>query len=439
MIYIIADDLTGANDTGVQFSKQGYKTQVMIVSEKDSRSLADSGSLAEDIDVFVIDTETRDVDAVTARNRIRSVLKGVNIGDEDLVYKKVDSTLRGNIGAELDECMRIFNKNLCIFTPSFPPNKRITVEGYLIVQDQPLGLSEYYSGDLVPEEASFIPFLLKQHTGFPIARIDLKEVIKGRDAISGILRKLYRAGKKIIVVDAINEEQLRAILLSSFDFQGTVLYCGSAGLANAFTEMYHERRHAPMPINKSQKSVLIVSGSRRTIAQRQIEYLKSKIDLVDVRVHVEQIFADRQKYLDQCVTKVTQAIQDERHVVIHPDPRYHDKHIYQKLLLKYTLDLRELELTIRRFLGEVVANIMENTPVHNIILTGGDTAIGVCSVLQIYNLNIVDELLPGIPLSVGQFKDKIDLNIVTKAGGFGEEDTFYTLVQKLTHYHYTLV
>ena len=109
MIYVIADDLTGANDTGVQFSKQGYSTQVAILSDTQSQHLASTLS-QEALDVLVIDTETRDADAAAARARIRAVLASLYLQPGDIVYKKIDSTLRGQIGVELDECLRLLRK-----------------------------------------------------------------------------------------------------------------------------------------------------------------------------------------------------------------------------------------------------------------------------------------------------------------------------------------
>ena len=56
MKYIIADDLTGANDTGVQFAKNNYKTTVSILKDEPLDIV-----VPDDPDVFVIDTETREV------------------------------------------------------------------------------------------------------------------------------------------------------------------------------------------------------------------------------------------------------------------------------------------------------------------------------------------------------------------------------------------
>jgi uncharacterized protein YgbK (DUF1537 family) len=443
VIYIIADDLTGANDTGVQFAKHGYTTRVVIASETISPNLSDFGNLAKDTEVLVIDTETREIEAITARERVRLVLENLNPTDKDIVYKKIDSTLRGNIGVELTECLHILKRDICIFTPSFPQNRRITVGGYLIVGDQPLGLSEYYSGNLKPAEASFIPALLQQDTDVPIARIDLGDIITAQDAILRKIRDLSLCEYKILVADAINTEELQHLLISSFEFEGSVLYCGSAGLANALAEVYQGKKHSNsnaslrsesetnLVLHKNQESVLIVNGSQRTIVQRQIEYLKNKIDVFEVNIDVEQIVVNREILVEHYVTSVTRSLQQGRHIVIHPNPFSPNKQKLQDTVLKEGQCTRKLELTIREFLGELTAKIIDKISVKNIILTGGDTAIGVCSALQMYNLSIVDELLPGIPLSVGQVKNGRFLNIVTKAGGFGEEDALYLLLSKL--------
>ncbi len=432
MIYIIADDLTGATDTGAQFSKLGYTTHVVIVSETDPGGLADLMNFPDTSDVLVIDTETREVDAETARMRLRELLQHLSLHESDIVYKKVDSTLRGNVGAEFDECMKALNKDVCLFTPSFPQNKRMTVEGYLIVHDQPLGLSEYYAGNLEPDEASYIPSLLQQVTDIAIDRIDLKDVIRGKETILERIRTLFHNGKKIIVVDSMNTQQLHDILRSSFEFEGSVLYAGSAGLANALSGIYNKKHPTERSTAQTQQSVLIVSGSMRSITHRQIAYIKTQVNLCDVPLDVGLVVENQHTYLRQILARVTQAFREGcRHTLIYPDPLYLDTHVTEKILSRYDLDFRGLGLTIRNFLGEFVRNILEKTSANNLIVTGGDTAIGVCGMLGIHRLTIVEELLPGIPLSIGRFDNYGDVNIVTKAGGFGEEDALHVLYEKL--------
>ena len=426
MLYIIADDLTGANDTGVQFSKKGYNTIVSILEESGNIIIPDK------TDVLVIDTETREVDGKIACQRLRNVLKKLSFSDKDIFYKKVDSTLRGCIGVELEELMNVLEKDICIFTPTLPSHQRITIGGYLIVNGKPLGLSKYYSGDLKAGEASFIPFLLKQQTSLSIARIDFIDVIKGQEVIFKKLNKLYQEGNKIIVVDATEEVHLKDILNSILKFEGSVLYAGSAGLANYFPESYNKNRSLTLNIEKIEGPILIVGGSRNPITSSQISHLRGEINFFELNIDIEQILFNRKTILEHYLTDSITITKNGQHLVIHTDPLYNDKEkINKKLMQKYNLSFRELELAIRNFLGELTAEIVRNSPVRNLILTGGDIALGVCSALGIQNLNIVGELLPGIPLSTANLKN-FNLKIVTKAGGFGEKDTLFKLIKKLT-------
>ena len=430
MFYIIADDLTGANDTGAQFSKKGYNAIVSILEE--SGNIIIPGE--DEIDVLVIDTETREVtDANIVRQRLNKVLEKLNFCAKDIFYKKIDSTLRGCIGAELEEMMNFLKKDICVLTPTFPSHQRITVGGYLIVNGRPLlGLSKYYNGDLKEGDASFIPSLLRQQTNLPIARIDFIDVTKGQEVIVKKLNKLYQEGNKIIIVDAAEEVHLKDIFDSIVKFEGSVLYAGSAGLANHFPEINNKNRSFPLNMEKNKGPVLIVSGSRNPITKSQITYLKEELKLFDLNIDIEEIWSNRKTILKHYLTDAITAIKNGQHLVIHTDPIYNDKeNINNKLMKKYNLSFRELELTIRKFLGELTAEIVRSSPVRNLILTGGDIALGICSALGIQSLKIIDELLPGIPLSMAN-SNNINLKVITKAGGFGDKDTLLKLIEKLT-------
>ena len=102
-------------------------------------------------------------------------------------------------------------------------------------------------------------------------------------------------------------------------------------------------------------------------------------------------------------------------------------------MVKYHLSFRELEIEIKKIFGKLTSEIIKNTKARNLILTGGDVALGVCEELKIYSINILDELLPGIPLAIANYKN-YKLNIITKAGGFGKEDTLYELINKFKSY-----
>ena len=98
--------------------------------------------------------------------------------------------------------MNILKKDICIFSFSLPSHQRITVRGYLIVDQKPLGLSEYSSNNLEQGENSFIPFLLKKQINFSIGQIDLEEVSKGQEFIFKKINDLHQKGDRIIVIDS---------------------------------------------------------------------------------------------------------------------------------------------------------------------------------------------------------------------------------------------
>ena len=428
MIYVIADDLTGANDTGVQFAKKGYNTKLLIFNKQSTIIIPDN------LDVFVIDTETRELESKTARKILKSILEKININKKDIVYKKVDSTLRGNISDEIEEIMNILKKDICIFSPSFPSHKRITIGGYLVVDQKPLGLSEYSSNNLKQEENSFIPFLLKKQTNFSVGQIDLKDVAKGQKTILSKINESYQKGNKIIVIDSTNEEHLKDIFASSLNLDRSVLFSGSAGLANHFPNINNKNEDLKMKIENNKGPVIVVAGSRNSITEDQVNYLKNKSIFCELKIDLEQIFSNKDRILDDYATKCIQAIKDNRDLVIHTNITYNEeKSINEKLMLKYHLSFRGLEIKIKTFLGELTSKIIKNSNIRNLILTGGDVALGVCKELNIRNLNILAELLPGIPLAIANYKD-YKLNVITKAGGFGKEDALYNLINKLKNY-----
>ena len=428
MIYVIADDLTGANDTGVQFTKKGYNAIVSVLDEQSTIIIPDN------LDVFVMDTETRELESKTARKRLKSILEKININKKDVVYKKVDSTLRGNMGDEIEEIMIILNRDICIFSPSYPSQQRITVKGYLIVDQKPLGLSEYSSNNLEQGENSFIPFLLKKQTDFPVGQIDLKDVAKGQKTILSKINELSQKGNKIIVIDSTNEEHLKDIFASSLKLDRSVLFSGSAGLANHFPNINNKNEDLKIKIENNKGPVIVVAGSRNSIMEDQVNYLKNRLNFAELKIDLEQVFSNKDRILDNYAAEGIKAIKGNHDLVIHTNATYNEeKLINKKLMLKYDIGFRELEVEIKTFLGEITSKIVENSGVRNLILTGGDVALGVCEELNIYNMNILDELLPGIPLTIAHYKS-YNLNIVTKAGGFGKEDALYHLINKLKNY-----
>jgi uncharacterized protein YgbK (DUF1537 family) len=161
--------------------------------------------------------------------------------------------------------------------------------------------------------------------------------------------------------------------------------------------------------------------------------LRKKLPLADVQIDLEQLITDYEDSVQHCLHAMLQAIHTHRILVLRPAPEYCEEHRLTMLRDRYQLSMEHLANILRKCLGELSARIVCESTINTLIVTGGDTAIGVCSALGLNTLTISEELLPGIPLSYATDPHNNGVKVITKAGGFGQSETFYALYQKLIH------
>lgn len=427
MYYIIADDLTGATDTGVQFAAKGYNTSVIIYDEeKEIPNLKDREN-----EVIVLDSETRESNSSSAEQRMKKILKNIDIKENDLLYKKVDSTLRGNIGTELDVIINELNIDYCIFSPSFPEGKRITSEGRLIVEEIPLGYSDYYEGELNSEQASYISNILKEQSEINIEVINIDILESFNFNLIKIIDEFSIPRKSIIIFDSIENGDLKKIMLNSRQIAGKKIFAGSAGLASylIFNGKNKETKNKK-EILKSER-ILIAAASRRNIVDKQIEELKEHNNFLELKFDVEALLKEYDDLISKYLEYLKNNIKDNKIVIIRPDPVFKKKEKINKLIEENNITFRKLSIIIKNFTADLTKEILKIYNDFDLLITGGDTAAGICNKLKIEELHIINELLPGIPISKVNSKAYGQFKIITKAGGFGNKDAFNKIVKKL--------
>ena len=131
-LLVVADDLSGACDTGVQFGKQG----IAVLVTPDVARVHEA--LAAAVSVLVVDTDSRHASPAVAAARVEGVAAAAYDAGVRHFYKKVDSTLRGNIGAELDAMARGARASQVFFAPAYPAAGRTTAAGRQLVDGVPL-------------------------------------------------------------------------------------------------------------------------------------------------------------------------------------------------------------------------------------------------------------------------------------------------------------
>src|ERR1035438_853510 len=103
---LIADDLTGACDAAVHFARRGYRTHVRLDSH------------GEEVSVLAISAESRDLSAAELRRVMDDLAQQLPVAQARILFKKIDSTLRGNVGAEIAAARTAFGCETAVITPA---------------------------------------------------------------------------------------------------------------------------------------------------------------------------------------------------------------------------------------------------------------------------------------------------------------------------------
>ena len=169
-LIVVADDLTGAADTGIQLAKRGFYTILLPFGmyETGSRHIQTVSSLSSQ--AAALSTNSRGEGARSAYYRVRNATAClIRESHPQYVYKKIDSTLRGNVGAEIEAVMEAAGSEAAILAPAFPEYGRTTVEGIHYVNGQLLSQTEAAFDPVSPVTESHIPTLLQKQTRLKIA------------------------------------------------------------------------------------------------------------------------------------------------------------------------------------------------------------------------------------------------------------------------------
>ena len=253
-LFMIADDLTGALDSGIKFSEKGLRTLVI----PDARDLPPAAE--PDIDVLVVNANSRGMsppDAYTAVYRIGQAALEMNA---EILYKKVDSALRGNIGSELNALVDLTKGKSVFFAPAYPAMKRVTVGGVHYIDGVPLDKSVFADDPFNPTTLSYIPDILARETA-----IDTKVI----EANTPMDDRVLQEDGCIHTFDA--ESQARLYEIASYlKAQNRLhLVAGCAGFAGEIARLIGPR-DAGRPELPVLDQAIVICGSLNPITTAQI-------------------------------------------------------------------------------------------------------------------------------------------------------------------------
>lgn len=394
---IIADDFTGANDAGVQLTRRGIPTHVVF----------EPSLIKDDEDSYVLDTESRGMEPEVAYNTIKGLLADVNTDSFDYIIKKTDSTLRGNIPSEVRALDDILPGRTIVFSPAFPDIGRITKNGIHYFNDKPLMETEFAKDPVKPITTDCLKALLEQAfddscthlTACELANADLCGHLYSFDCVTN--------------ADLIN-------IVSAFENSSEVktLWVGSAGICDAILNYLD-------PVKPSVGLITSVSAATSS----QVKFAEAKgVKLVKVPVH-ELINKKDDSYAYEVISYLKQGY--DTLLISSATYDRSDLELARAEGKRLGLDNYRLSQTTQNIMSSLMELVLKQAQVSGLFLSGGDTAIGFIKKVNSLGSDIIGEVSNGIPIMQLNGGDFHSLKVITKAGGFGNEDAIVYSLRKL--------
>ena len=412
-VLVVADDLTGATDTGHAFATRDEATRVAVRPD----------SAVVESTVRVANTDSRYVDPRTAAERVTRAVDGF----DGLVYDKVDSTLRGNVVAEADAVMDATDARFGVVAPAAPELGRVTAGGQHLVDGRLLTDTEY-ADDANGPTTAHLPTLFSEAT-YPVVHLDVGTVADGAAAVAEAFAAV-EPDRAFVVCDVTHQRHLATIARAGASLDDRVVYVGSTGLAEAVAvpdgpdELVHE---PPATDATTSGGALGVVGS---VSETTLQQLAALPDDQVLSFDSETLLADPERAGLRMGERAIERLANGESTVVTAAP---DRSTVERTLaVGHKADLTESEVRDRVTCALAESGHRAVGAASGLFVTGGDVAMAVFDALAAAELVLSGEVVEaGIPRSRIAGGPADGLPVITKAGGFGSPPTVINCLESL--------
>ncbi|MGG1217518.1 four-carbon acid sugar kinase family protein [Priestia endophytica] len=419
-ISVISDDLTGASDCGGQLVQYGL--DVSVVLQKYHEKVQENQAV-------IFNTDSRALAENEAYKRVKKVAKWVQKQPFDIVYKKIDSTMRGNVGQEINAVADVFRPDFVLISPAFPKAGRQVVDGIHFLHQKELHETEVANDPKTPVRESEIAHLIEQQAKRKVGHLFYKDLRIGSENVCKKLAQFKEQGISYITVDAIEERDLNSLVTAVAQTDLSVVWVGSTGLINYLPPLYGlQKKREQLQLTYNENSVLFVVGSVSKVGRNQLHTLQARTNTVGLEINPKNILETKEglrKEIHRILTEAGEAFKCGKNVALFSSAKVKET---QEMGRKYGYSAVRLSNEISAMLGDVSRKLIEVYDLKNLFLTGGDTAQQVLERLNANSFQLIDEVEAGIPL--GKL-DNQEIFAVTKAGSFGTELAMVKSLYKL--------
>lgn len=408
----IADDLTGATDLALTLSREGMRT-VQVVG------VPPAGFDAGDADAVVVALKSRTVPAQEAVSLSLAALEWLRAaGARQVVFKycsTFDSTPEGNIGQVTGALLDALGETLTIVCPAFPANGRTVFRGHLFVGDMLLSESPMKDHPLTPMTDSSLVRLMQAQTRLAVGLVAHEVVARGADAVRAAFARAREEGLRVLVVDAIDDADLRVIAAAAADLG---LITGGSGIALGLPDNFRragllapagEGRGFAAPEGRS--VTLAGSCSKATCGQ-----IETAIAAGTPALRIDPLEIAAGRLVPGAAVDWAVSIADAVPLI------YSSADPQEVRAAQDVLGRDRAGALVEHFLASVAGDLRARG-FSRFLVAGGETSGAVVNALGVSALFIGPEIDPGVPwtLSLG---DERPVALALKSGNFGTADFF---------------
>ena len=411
VLLIIADDFTGALDTGVQFAARGIKTRVVVG--------ADAALTHRNADVLVVDTETRHLPAAKAYEAVERLVRRAGHAGFAYLYKKTDSALRGNVGAELAALLNASGSRQLAFLPAFPQMNRVTKNGVQDIDGVPVTESPVGGDPFEPVRHAAVTELLAEQTNLPTAAFPALAADGNVPAANGIL-----------IFDAATVEDLRSTGRALLNHGGLRVLAGCAGFGAVLPELLG-LGGADVTRPTLDPRLLVICGSVNAITLAQLDKAE-QAGFTRLRLTPHQKLTPDYWYSDEgqaALKKIEETLAAHPYNIIETnDEGGNEPTTAAADALGLTREA--MRVRIAGGIGQLVGAIFASPSVGTLLLTGGDTLLQCMNGVGVHELEPICEMERGVVLA------RFGCNgttryVITKSGGFGQANLLTKLAKQI--------
>lgn len=415
-LLIIADDFTGALDTGVKFAASGASVQVVTDYNYEFERAG------KEVQVLVMDAETRHISSEEAYARVYRIVKRAKQAGIAYIYKKTDSALRGNIGSELSAVLSASGSQMLHFFPAFPKMGRTTRRGIHYIDGVPVQESVFGKDPFEPVKCSDVAGVIAGQSQIPVRVVTDGQVAEAK------------TGEPVIAVyDAETDGELQSLARKLGNARQLKTVAGCAGMAEALPELLGLTGPAPS-IPDFTPGFLVACGSVNPITKGQLDYAEKhgfrRIRLTPAQKLEPGYFeteVGRAK-----VKELIQTVKDCPLCILDTNDQADGQEEPETLAYarEHGVSLEEMRVRIATSLGYLVKKFVDGGVKSTMLITGGDSLLGFMNQIQVYEMTPVCEMAPGTVLSQFVIKGRT-YEVISKSGGFGEERLLLELAEKI--------